>query len=143
MLKLSPNKFSNAGLYLRVVGEGIDHFFLVHVHLKAAQYKTLDLCTAETSSRRSQMNYLTNPSKINTHRKTDTTRKVQRGAITVQDLQDSPGPVACDCVSTTSACGARRVRCALVVNMLKDICKKKFKKKQILTGVVVSSAEKH
>lgn len=43
MLKLSPNKFSNAGLYLRVVGEGIDHFFLVHVHLKAAQYKTLDL----------------------------------------------------------------------------------------------------
>lgn len=37
-------KFSDARLYPGVVGEGINHFFLVHVHLKAALYKILDLC---------------------------------------------------------------------------------------------------
>jgi hypothetical protein len=41
---VSVTKFSDTRLYPGVVGEGINHFFLVHVHLKAALYKILDLC---------------------------------------------------------------------------------------------------
>jgi hypothetical protein len=42
-ITVSITEFSNTGLYLRVLREGIDYFFLVHIHLKAALYKSLDL----------------------------------------------------------------------------------------------------